>query len=242
MSRSGENLPRPLAKHRDEEAPVFICSSTVLFEKYKDTDLDYSEVYFTCEYLGRLKMITIDKKTIDAWYSEFIREGWTKKDFQRQYEAVKAKKVYNRVDLADWFETEKQYNEYELRAEVEKEVNRRIEKGRQLVKNGAKISQKAALDVRLYAADAAKRKLDLEYAQIIEEIRVKEFNYALSIAKKTEKQIESLSPEDRAKLFRYALNKKLIVAGTTSEKETAFRYLHKLTGAITPEVIKTALR
>lgn len=58
--------------------------------------------------------------------------GWKKKDFDKQFEAVKRTTLFGRIDFENWIKSEITYNEMDLRVEVDRQINNMIVKGERL--------------------------------------------------------------------------------------------------------------
>lgn len=124
------NLPQLIQK--TEPVPNCITSGESLVEQYNKTDLQFDYVYENCKTLTPLKGIEINLQMVEFWFREFIKAGWTKFIFDRQLQALKYKKVFARIDIADWFQTEIMYNEFDFNAELTRRIIRKIQHGKYL--------------------------------------------------------------------------------------------------------------
>jgi len=98
-----------------------------------------------------LKGIDINDQQVEFWYTEFIKMGWKKKDFDRQLKTVKRATLYNRIDLENWLSTEIMYNQIDLRLAIDRAVNSLIAKGNYLKDKEYELTEedKKAVDLAL---------------------------------------------------------------------------------------------
>lgn len=122
---SETNLTKRIEKN--EQIPACVTAGDSLIEFYEKTDLSFIYCYEQCKTLKPLKGIDITLQMVEFWYREFIRAGWNKKWFDKQLKAVKQKQLFNRIDIADWFEAEIMYNELDFNRMVEKKINNMIQ-------------------------------------------------------------------------------------------------------------------
>lgn len=139
---------------KQEPKPAFINSE--LLPYYEQTDLSLRYVYDCCLTLKPLKGIDINEQQIRFWYIEFIRMKWLKKDFDKQFEAIKRATLYGRIDFEAWVKTEIMYNEIDLRVRLEDIINSKIQRGKFLK------------DKKIELTDAEKQEVDLAIAKEIE--------------------------------------------------------------------------
>lgn len=111
-----------------ENKPYFINSE--LLPYYEQTDLELFYVFDCCKSLKPLKGIDVNSQQVEFWYKEFIRMGWTKKIFDKQFEAIKRAALFNRIDLENWLKTEMMYNEYDLQLMIRTVINNKINEGK----------------------------------------------------------------------------------------------------------------
>jgi hypothetical protein len=149
MSQSRNTNQSVIVYTKAEPKPKFINSE--LQPYYDATDLEVGYVFDCCKALKPLKGIDVNEQQITFWYREFIRMGWKKKDFDKQFEAVKRATLYNRIDFEVWLKTEKIYNEIDFEIEVGKRINRLIERGKSLKNKEVILSEadKQTIDVAL---------------------------------------------------------------------------------------------
>lgn len=63
-----------------------------------------------------------------------LKEGWTIKIFEQQYEIVKSDKRWgDTLDWHNWIQTERMYNQYELNKKIAEEYNNKLNTGRRLL-------------------------------------------------------------------------------------------------------------
>ena len=138
---------------KDEPKPKFINSE--LQPYYEQTDLTLTHVYNSCLTLKPLKGIDINEQQVQYWYIEFIRMGWKKKDFDKQFEAVKRAMLFNRIDIENWTNTEMMWNSTDFRVKVENAINDRIRNGKLLGEKVIKCnySDEQKKDILLYESD-----------------------------------------------------------------------------------------
>lgn len=77
-----------------------------------------------------MKGIDINLQQAEFWFREFIRMGWTKNIFRKQFESVKRAILYNRIDFENWLNTETMYNEYDFNFMVKQRVDEIIARGK----------------------------------------------------------------------------------------------------------------
>lgn len=117
---------------KNEPLPNCVTAGESLIEFYEKTDLSMTYCYAQCMTLIPLKGIEINLQMVEFWYREFIKAHWSKIIFDRQLKAVKNKTVYGRIDIADWFETEIMYNEFDLNQELKRRIESMIIRGKYL--------------------------------------------------------------------------------------------------------------
>ena len=132
-----------------EPKPTFIKAE--LQSAYDSTDLELMHVLECCKSLKPLKGIDINSQQIEFWYKEFLKLGWTKKIFDKQYEAIKRATLYNRIDIENWFNTPIMYNENDFELEIDRRIERIIQKGNFLKDKKIELSEedKKAIDAAM---------------------------------------------------------------------------------------------
>lgn len=115
---------------KNEKTPKCVTAGESLIEFYYKTDLSFTYCYAQCMTLIPLKGIEINLQMVEFWYREFIKAHWTKTIFDKQLKAIKNKTVYNRIDIADWFETEVMYSEFDLNLELKRRIETMIKQGK----------------------------------------------------------------------------------------------------------------
>lgn len=139
---------------KDEPKPAFINSA--LLPLYEQTDLSLRYVYDCCLTLKPLKGIDINEQQIRFWYIEFLNMKWKKKDFDKQFEAVKRATLYGRIDFEAWVKTEMMYNEVDLKIKLNELIESKIQRGKFLK------------DKKIELTEAEKQEVDLAVAKEIE--------------------------------------------------------------------------
>lgn len=152
-----------------EPKPAFINSA--LEKYYEQTDLSLKWVYDCCLTLKPLKGIDVNDMQIQFWYIEFIKMGWMKKDFDKQFEAIKRTMLYNRIDLENWLTTEKMYNEIDFNIKLQQAIDDKIQQGKFLSnkKAGCNLTDEEKKKISLYEADLIKKKYLREQLEANEE-------------------------------------------------------------------------
>lgn len=130
MNRSKQISVTHLTKN--EPIPKCVISGESLLELYEKTDLSFTYVYAQCMSLVPLKGIEINLQMVEFWYREFIKAHWNKIIFDKQLKAIKNKIVYGRIDIANWFETEIMYNEFDFNMELKRRIEKIITRGKYL--------------------------------------------------------------------------------------------------------------
>lgn len=221
--------------------PNFLKGDKRYIDLIKYTDLSWDFVYQCCLHLGVIKQITITDQTIEEWYKEFLKSNWSKKDFLKQYEALKSLETYARLDLALWLKTKKMYNEMELKYAIKIELQRLISKGDMLKKameKGELLNKEEKEIIRLREAELQVKKYNIAREREIEEVKEKEEKRVREIIKDREKDILQLNESEKLELLNNCIKDKIIIAETTSEINTALKYLHKYANIISQELIK----
>lgn len=139
---------------KDEPKPKFINSE--LQPYYEKTDLTLTYVYDCCLTLKPLKGIDVNEQQVQFWFIEFIRMGWKKKDFDKQFEAVKRATLYGRIDFEVWLKTETMYNEIDFNLKLKETINNKIQRGKFLK------------DKKIELTEAEKQEVDLAITKEIE--------------------------------------------------------------------------
>lgn len=220
--------------------PNFLKGNKKYEELISNSDLTWDFVYQCCLHIGVIKQISISDQTIEEWYKEFLKSYWSKKDFLKQYEALKNMVTYARIDLALWTKTERMYNEIELRNAIKIEVQSLISKGYRLKKELEKdtiLTEEQKKQIRLSEYALQLIKYNLKSAREIEEIKEQEELRAKEILKDREKRILKLSDNEKNILLKECLDKKIILAETELEKRNAKVYLHKYADLISSAMI-----
>lgn len=110
-----------------------------------------------------MKGVEVNLQMIEFWYREFLKAHWNKIIFDKQLKAVKNKTVYGRIDIADWFETEISYNEFDFNQELRRRIESRIARGKYLREHPeVELSEedKEAIELELAQEFEFKRKND----------------------------------------------------------------------------------
>ena len=132
---------------KEEKRPPFLNSE--LGPLYDSTDLSLTYVFDCCLSLKPLKGIEINSMQVEFWYKEFLRLGWKKKHFDKQLESVKRAKLFNRIDLADWLQTEIMFNEIDLENKIQQRIKFLIGRGNFLKNKKIELTEedKQAIDL-----------------------------------------------------------------------------------------------
>lgn len=132
---------------KKESKPKFIHGD--LERYYEKTDLELAYVFDCCKTLKPLKGIDVNNQQVEFWYKEFIRMGWKKKHFDKQFEVVKRANLFGRIDFASWLQTEIMYNEIDLLNRLDEIIEGKIQRGKFLKDKEAELSEedKKAIDL-----------------------------------------------------------------------------------------------
>lgn len=133
-----------------EAKPKFIDSELQTY--YEQTDLELFYVFDCCKSLKPLKSIDVNEQQIEFFYKEFIRMGWKKKDFDKQFAAVKRATLYNRLDLDVWIKTEIMYNEIDFNVKLSEIINNKIQRGNFLKDKKVELTDKEKTEIDLATA------------------------------------------------------------------------------------------
>lgn len=172
QKKQQRNLPQLITK--TEPTPKCITAGESLLDKYNQTDLELAYVYENCKTLTPLKGIEINLQMVEFWFREFIKAGWTKFIFDRQLKAIKYKKVFARIDIADWFETEVMYNEFDFNMALQKRINNMIQRGKWLSEHSSEaITEEEKKSVELALAQEMEFKRTNEKLRMIDDYKTK---------------------------------------------------------------------
>lgn len=143
---------------KNEPKPKFINSE--LQPYYEKTDLTLTYVYDCCLTLKPLKGIDVNEQQVQFWFIEFIRMGWNKKDFDKQFSAIKRATLYGRIDFESWVNTEIMYNEIDFNVRLKEIINNKIQQGKILKDKIAivTLTEEEKEKIRLYESDLIKQK------------------------------------------------------------------------------------
>ena len=147
---------------KDEPKPKFINSA--LESYYEQTDLTLRWVYDCCLTLKPLKGIDVNEQQIQFWFIEFIKMGWKKKDFDKQFAAIKRAVLYNRIDFENWLTTEIIYNQIDLGVRVKEIIENKIMRGKLLKDKTPECSftDEEKQNISLYEAGLIKQRYERE--------------------------------------------------------------------------------
>jgi len=220
--------------------PKFIRSDRYLIGLLVESNLSWDIVYKTCLNLGIIKQIAISDQTIEEWYKEFLKAGWTKEHFLKQYEALKTAETYGRVDYAMWVKSERMYSELELKQALEIEIQKRISRGEKLSKLMEKpkvITEQQEKDIRLYEANQANIRYNLRVAQELQEIQDQERTRIAEIEKDKEIRLRNATPEQRRQILTTCKLSGCISCSNDKEFEANLRILEHFSRVIPVEII-----
>lgn len=145
-----------LVQCTNKNEPKPKCITPELEEYYEQTDLSLQYVYDCCKTLKPLKGIDVNAQQVQFWYVEFIKMGWKKKDFDKQFESVKRATLFGRLDFETWVKTEMMYNEIDFAKKLSEMIDAKIIRGKYLK------------DKKIELTDAEKKEVDLAIAKEIE--------------------------------------------------------------------------
>lgn len=147
---------------KDEPKPKFINSE--LQPYYEQTDLTLTYVYDCCLTLKPLKGIDVNEQQVQFWFIEFIRMGWKKRDFDRQFAAIKRSTLYGRIDFELWIKTEMMYNEIDFNVKIKEAVENKIQQGKRLSELVAKCNytEDEKKNISLYESTLIKQRYERE--------------------------------------------------------------------------------
>lgn len=137
-----------------EPKPNFINPELQAY--YDATDLEAGYVFDCCKALKPLKGIDVNAQQVEFWYKEFIRMGWTKSMFNKQFDKIKRATLFNRIDLENWLTTDIMYNEHDFNVAIKRKIDSLIAKGKFLK------------DKKVELSEEDKKCIDLAIAQEIE--------------------------------------------------------------------------
>lgn len=182
-----------------EPKPAFIDSD--LLPYYEQTDLTLTWVYECCLSLKPLKGIDVNDMQVEFWYKEFIRMGWKKKDFDRQFEAIKRATLYNRIDLENWLNTEETFNEIDFNVSVQRRVDTLIQRGNYLKESKDQLSDADKKYIQLAAVQKFEFECTRERSEKIEKLIEEEKNKMKQSNQKKKEKISKLSLAEKVKIL-----------------------------------------
>lgn len=168
-----------------EQKPKFITNA--LEPYYESTDLTLQYVFDCCKTLKPLKGIDVNTQQVQFWYIEFIKMGWKKKDFDRQFETIKRATLFGRIDFEAWVKTEMMYNEIDFNIKLDQVINNKIQQGKILAekKGECNYTEEEKKKISLYEANLIKQRYEREQLEANEEwlrqerIRIKKEAFGL---------------------------------------------------------------
>jgi len=154
---------------KDEPKPKFINSA--LSDYYDQTDLTLRWVYDCCLTLKPLKGIDVNEQQVQFWFIDFIKMGWKKKDFDKQFAAIKRAVLYNRIDFENWLNTEIMYNQVDFGIRLKEIIDSKIQQGKFLKDKKADciLTDEEKQNISLYEADLIKQRYEREQLEANEE-------------------------------------------------------------------------
>lgn len=209
-------------------------------ELYYSTDLTYTEVHLRCKEIQAKKMLDISDITIQGWYAEFLKAGWSSKKFKERAETIKNLRsgedyFGNGIDVSHWLNEELIML---TRAEFEQKVQRRIKesifRGNLLLQEYSQLFKVDDDDLIL----AITTELTAEY----ENHRQKLFDVMLIEKKKGMRKIYSeargkileMTGDERKQLLAKAINQRIIAPADEKEKEILLENLEAFTDKLMP--------
>jgi uncharacterized protein (DUF433 family) len=118
-----------LCPQKTEPKPYQALTTKELEELYNQSDLEFTFVSAEIIKLQAIRRDKVPTETLISWYQEFLRMGWTKKDFLKAVEGVKRSKIYGAIDFTNFLEAEKFYTEKEVEIIIQKHLESEIKKG-----------------------------------------------------------------------------------------------------------------
>jgi len=194
-----QNLIQLSKKLLDKDIPACISNDNYLTGLYKDNDLEFTYVFDCCKSLKPLKGVDINLQQVEFWFKEFIRNEWTKKIFDKQFEAIKRATLFNRIDLENWLRTEIMYSENDFNIKLNSTIKNIISDGRLLnlkLKDNPNYSEDLTelekTKIELYCIDIMKSRITNNYYELTEKLKydkIKELEKMLNV--KTKQQIQT---------------------------------------------------
>jgi len=156
-------------------------------------------------YLEAAKQENFSRETIDVWYNEMLRLGWSDDDYRRAVMSVLRAPTYGKVKFDDFLKTEDLFTMEYVRLYADKVIESRknqfIETNKQLAGDdlNAKLESEGLLNVQ--SAYWRRREVMLGTIQKRIEKRVKAVEY----------YIRHCDKDTREKILDIAIEKKIIV-------------------------------
>lgn len=154
-------------------------------------------VYEKCIKLIVIKNISVSNESVQAWFIEFIRMGWSTYIFNRQYEAVKRAKLFGALDFSIWIKEERMYGESEFNLMLTKKIERMIRLSATLNPEQIKLTNRENALAKLLAYKKLKSECIKQRSDLMDEekrLQMKKMREKLSEKKKT---IRAMSEKKR---------------------------------------------
>lgn len=192
-------------------------------ELYNQTDLEFVYVYDCCKALKPLKGIDVNAQQVEFWYKEFLRMGWKKRDFDKQFEAVKRAKLFNRLDLENWTESEIMYNEIDLNVILDRRIDKIIREGRKLARK-IELTEEEKRISELSAMNDLKYELTKRRYELMEQMKIDLREEYLKNLNGKKKILASMNMGKRIDLLRLLIKDDILPMKEESIEASAFIY------------------
>ncbi|MGE5433058.1 MAG: hypothetical protein ACM3QX_18415 [Syntrophomonadaceae bacterium] len=186
-------------KGTGERIPAFIVDESDV-QAYYRTDLSYMTYLQSMAKLEGLKRDQIPPITLELWYIEFLRLGWTAKKFEEQINKVAKGKKFGKIDLHDFMEGEAFYSETEYRMKLKEETERLIYKGKayfDLHQRGYALNHDELIAAAAYASEQLVTIYDVERRQAFDDAVEAEKKVLKDIVARRKKEIKKLTDNQR---------------------------------------------
>jgi predicted transcriptional regulator len=194
-------------------------------------------VFDNCKALKPLKGVEVTLQTVEFWFREMIKNGWTKKIFDERLEAVKRTKIFGiMIDWNVWVESELTYNQYEMNRLIERTISSKIQEANELKEKGVTLDDETKRFIEYSAAQKFINESMIERTEKLEsliETRKEE------IKKEKRQRIKGLTEQQKIALLQLCEDNKHIKISSKEERSIILSNLSYYADLIPDELFET---
>lgn len=212
---------------KSEKLSPAVLNTEELREAYANTDLEFHYVHSKCYELVNIKSKRISDDNILFWFRRMLKDRWTKKIFDRQYERLIKREIKNdMIDYSDWCNAEIMLPEFEIVKRANNIVGSKIREGERLLarleREGEgfleKIPEQHIEEMRLAALEEIRIELQRKRSEIYEAARARVKEEERKKISEKRKTLRKLSREERKSVIE-VLGKNELLANDLREWE-----------------------